>query len=470
MDRGVQRRTLLATMLGVFVAAWPAVILVASLPEIASDLHSSTRTMAWVISLPMLMSAVSLPTFGRLGDLRGHKKVFIIGLTVCGAFSLLTAFAFDAPTLIVLRTLSQTAGTATTPTAIALIMDRFPDDSRPRALGIWAFVTALSPAIGLVFGAPIVSTMGWRGVFLLQGALAVLFLPMCLRWLSETPIRRDVGFDIPGTIALAIASGSLLLYLDRASSVGWGNPAVLFALAVAPVAGVVFLRIERRAPHPLLMPSILRNRAFAAPSMGEFLASTASAAVFFGAPLLLNLRLGLEVSRAAMIMLPLPLGMCFGALIGGRVAAAAGERVGALIGSSLMATSMLIFMAGFTVKSIPVIIIGLIVQGTANGFVRPSVASAGGAALDPEYFGVGMATMRMVTMLGSTAGISIAVAAYSIGGYMAVFGTTLLLACLSVVVMTFVRSRPRTDATHPHASIEELELDTALTTVPLGEG
>ena len=470
MDRGVQRRTLLATMLGVFVAAWPSVILVAALPEIASDLHSNTRTMAWVISLPMLFSAVSLPTFGRLGDLRGHRKVFITGLALCGIFSVLTAFAFDAWILIVLRTLSQTAGTATTPTAIALIMDRFPNDARPRALGIWAFVTALSPAAGLVFGAPIVSAMGWRGVFLLQGLLAVAFLPMCLRWLSETPTRSDVGFDIPGGIALMIASGALLLYFDRASSMGWTNPAVLVALGVAPIAGYAFLRIERRAKHPLLMPSILRNRAFAAPSTAEFLASMASAAVFFSTPLLLQMRLDLQVSKTAMIMLPLPLGMCFGALVGGRVAAAAGERVGGLIGSTLMASSMLIFIEGFTAKSIPVIIIGLIVQGTANGFVRPSVASAGGAALDPQYFGVGMATMRMITMLGSTAGISVALAAYSIDGYMGVFLTTFTLACLSVVVMTFVRSRPRSGTLTRHEVIEELETDTALTTVPLGEG
>ncbi len=470
MDRGVQRRTLLATMLGVFVAAWPAVILVAALPEIADDLHTRTSTIAWVISLPMLMSAVSLPTFGRLGDLRGHRKVFIIGLAVCGVFSVLTAFAFDPWILIILRTLSQTAGTATTPTAIALIMDRFPAESRPRALGIWAFVTALSPAAGLVFGAPIVSAMGWRGVFLLQGVLAVAFLPLCLRWLSETPTRSDVGFDVPGSITLAIATGALLLYLDRASSVGWTNPVVLIALAIAPIAGAAFLRIERRAEHPLLMPSILRNRAFAAPSIGEFLASMSSAAVFFSTPLLLNSRLDLEVSKTAMIMLPLPLGMCFGALIGGRVAAAVGERVGVLIGSTLMATSMLIFIEGFTAKSIPVIIVGLIVQGTANGFVRPSVASAGGAALSPEYFGVGMATMRMTTMLGSTAGISIAIAAYSINGYMAVFLTTFTIACLSVFVMTFVRSRPRADASHRQELFEEIETDTALTSIPVGEG
>ena len=477
MDRGIQRRTLLATMLGVFVAAWPSVILVASLPEITKDLGASTSTIAWVIALPMLVSSVMLPTFGRLGDLEGQRRVFLIGLGVCGLGAILTAFAWNAGSLIALRTLSQASGMATTPTAIALLMDKFPLAERPRALGIWAFVTAGSPALGLIFGGPIVATVGWRGVFILQGVIALAFFPVCQRWLTETQKHKRVGFDIPGGIALMIASGSILFFFDRGSAWGWSSPATYIALAVFPVAAMAFIRIEKRAKSPLLPTGLLRNRAYAAPVAAEFLCQISSNSVFFGAPLLLHDRFDQSITQTALTMLPLPLGMCVGALAGGRVAARLGERTGGLIGSISMAFSMVLFLVGFHSRTLLVIVAALIVQGIANGFVRPAMASAGGSALAPEFFGVGMATMRMIALLGSTAGISLEVTMWNIGGFSAVFTMTLIAALLATVAMTFVMPRSRLNSLTPderrqeeRERLEEMETDTALTTLPAFEG
>lgn len=476
MDRGNLRRTLVATMLGVFVAGWPAVILVAALPEIGADLHADRSTISWVLALPMLVGSVMLPTFGRLGDLKGQRRVFLYGLVVCGATAILTAFAWNALSLIILRTISQTAGFACAPTAVAIIMDKFPIAERPKALGMWAFVSAAAPALGLIFGGPMVEAVSWRGVFVLQGVLALVFLPLCLRWISETPTRDDVGFDIPGGIALMITSGSLLLYLDRGSSIGWTEPFMIAILCVAPIGAFVFSRIERRATYPLLPSGLFSNRAFAAPSLAEFLSQASSNAVFFSAPLMLVQRFDKSVAQTAFLMLPLPLGMCFGAIIGGRVAARYGERFGGLVGSTSMATSMVLFLIGYQSHSLGVITVALIVQGIANGFVRPAVASAAGAALDPQYFGVGMATLRMTALLGSTAGISIELAAASIGGFPTVFWTTLVLALLSTLVMTRVVSRPRTATSSEERSVEErailaeMETEAGLTTLPAFEG
>ena len=475
-NRGDQRRTLIATMLGIFVSGWPAVILVAALPEIGSSLHATRAATSWVLALPMLVGSVMLPTFGRLGDLHGQRRVFTIGLTVCALTAFLTAMSWNVVALVVFRTISQTAGFACAPTAVALIMDRYPLAERPKALGIWAFVSAASPALGLMFGGPMVEALSWRGVFVVQGALGLLFLPLCLRWLHETPRRSDVGFDVPGGIALMIASGAILLYLDRGSSIGWTSPGLLLVLCLAPIGALAFTRIERRARFPLLPPGLFRNRRFAAPSIAEFLSQMSSNAVFFSSPLMLQERFGKTVAQTALLMLPLPLGMCFGAIIGGRFATRFGERAGGLIGSCSMAVSMVLFLTGYTQRSLGVITAALIIQGIANGFVRPAVASAAGAALDPEYFGVGMATLRMTALLGSTAGISVELAAYSIGGFRSVFVLTFVLALLSTAVMTQVMSRGRPDGTaaeladRDHAVLAEMETEAGLTTLPAFEG
>lgn len=476
MDRGDQRRTLFATMLGIFVSGWPAVILVAAIPQISSDLQTSRAATSWVLALPMLVGSVMLPTFGRLGDLHGQRRVFLWGLAVCATTALLTALSWNVVTLVLFRTISQTAGFACAPTAVALIMDRYPLAERPKALGIWAFVSAASPALGLMFGGPMVQTLSWRGVFVVQCALGLLFLPLCFRWLHETPRRSDIGFDVPGGIALMIASGAVLVYLDRGGSVGWSDPVLLGILCLAPIGALAFTRIERRARFPLLPPGLFRNRRFAAPSIAEFLSQMSSNAVFFSSPAMLQERFGKSVGETALLMLPLPLGMCFGAIIGGRFATRYGERAGGLIGSSSMAVSMVLFMIGYSGRSLGIITAALIVQGIANGFVRPAVASAAGASLEPEYFGVGMATLRMTALLGSTAGISVELAAYSIGGYRSVFMLTFGLALASTLVMSRVVSRGRPSGTpeqladRDEAVLAEMRTEAGLTTLPAFEG
>jgi len=326
-------------MLGVFVSGWPAVILVAALPEIGADLDASRASTSWVLALPMLVGSVMLPTFGRLGDLKGQRRVFLWGLAICGAGAVLTALSWNVVSLIVFRTISQTAGFATAPTAVAIIMDRFPLAERPKALGIWAFVSAAAPALGLMFGGPMVEALSWRGVFVVQAALAFAFLPFCLRWIAPSPTRDDVGFDIPGGIALMVAAGALLVYLDRGSSIGWTDPTMIAVLLLAPVGAFAFSRIERRARFPLLPLGLLENRAFVAPASAELLSQAAGNSMFFAAPLMLQVRFDQTVASAALMMLPLPLGMCVGAIIGGRVASRLGERTGGLIGSTALAAA-----------------------------------------------------------------------------------------------------------------------------------
>ena len=147
--------------------------------------------MSWVVTLPLLVGSVLLPTFGKLGDLRGHRKVFLIGLGACGVSALLTACAWDVGSLIALRTISQVAGVATLPTAIALMMDAFDLDERPKALAKWAFVTAASPALGLLFGGPLVGAVGWRGVFVIQGVIALACWPVRPGVAEGDPARRE---------------------------------------------------------------------------------------------------------------------------------------------------------------------------------------------------------------------------------------------------------------------------------------
>ena len=179
VDRiGISRRKATMTVLlsGVFTVSFTITLLVVVLDTVATDLRSTVSVVSWSITAPMLAFAVIGPAFGKLGDLIGHKRVFVSGLLGAGIFAGLTAFAPSAPMLILLRTLSAACGSATGPSAMAFTNRMYEPHERVRPLGMWSFVTAGAPVIGVVAGVPLVDLVGWRIIFLVQAPLCILVL------------------------------------------------------------------------------------------------------------------------------------------------------------------------------------------------------------------------------------------------------------------------------------------------------
>jgi MFS family permease len=147
---------LLAALAGMFATTFPITILAVSLGNIAREFGTRETTVAWVISAPMLLSAVTLPLLGKLGDLYGHRRVFLIGFAGATVVAGLTAMAWGAGSLIALRTLAAVLGGATQPTSMALIFSVFGREERVRAMGWWSMTGAAAPALGLIAGGPLV--------------------------------------------------------------------------------------------------------------------------------------------------------------------------------------------------------------------------------------------------------------------------------------------------------------------------
>jgi MFS family permease len=268
-----------------------------------------------------------------------------------------------------------------------------------------------------------------------------------------------------------IASGSVLYFFDRAAAWGWGHPSIWVAAVVFPIAVLSFVRAEARTSDPLLPPGLFRSRRFAAPVSAEVMSICAGNGAFFTAPLLLTSVFDTNVVSTSFLMLPLPLGMAVGSPVGGRVAVRIGERAGGIIGAIAMTASMGLFLVGFLAESLPVFVGGLVIMGLAHGMMRPATASAAGNALQPEFFGVGMATMRMTAQLGGAAGISIAVTATALGGYGWFYAIGIGIAATSIVAVRFVLSQPH-PATHAERveAEERIEAENALTIAPAFEG
>jgi MFS family permease len=441
------RWVVLIALAGGFATSFPSVILVASLGEIADDLHTTDSVMAWVITAPLLTSSVLMPALGKLGDLHGQRRVFLAGFSIATVLGVATALAPSAGVLIATRTAAQVAGAATQPTSLALIMGVVPPAGRARAMGAWSFVAAGAPAIGLVVGGLLVDAVGWRSLFVLQSALSLAAIGLGWLVLDETPRRPGLRFDVAGAVTLALASGGLLFALDRAGAWGAAHAAVPAAVVVAGLAGWAFVRIQGRADQPLVPLGMLVRRPFGAPVAAELCMQAATMGSFTLVPLVLRSSLDYSVSGSVAVLLPLPVGMAALAPVGGRLAGAVGERRTALAGTGLLIVATVLLPVGTAMRAAPPLVAGLALLGAANGIARPALATSAANAVHDGFVGVGMATARMASQLGAAAGITVLVTVAGAETDVLGLTTAVPFSVASMATAAAIARRPRRSAT-----------------------
>ena len=250
-------------LFGAFWVSSTITILAVSRPTIAEDLGASVESLVWLISGPTIAVALTGTTAGKLGDLHGHRRVYLIGMAGATVFVGLTALAWSGPSLIAFRVLGATIGAATGPSSLALINRMFTPERRSRALGFWSLVVAGGPVVGLVAGGPLVEAFGWRVIFAVQAPLLAAATLVAFFVLPDTGRRRDVHFDLRGQLWLTVTLAGLLLGIDRAAAWGIGNPWVLASFALVPIGLLTFVRVERRVEHPLIPLHWFSRRSFA---------------------------------------------------------------------------------------------------------------------------------------------------------------------------------------------------------------
>jgi len=435
---------LLTALAGMFATSFPITILTVSLAPIAEEFAAPETTIAWVISAPMLLSAVFFPLLGKLGDLRGHRTIFLLGFAGATIVAALTAFAWDAFSLIGFRTLAAVLGGATQPTAMALIFSVYPPSERVRAMGWWSMTTAAAPAMGLALGGPLVDLFGWRVVFLIQAGLSLVALAIAFAVLQETP-RKRVRFDLAGSIALAFGIGGLMFALGNLRSLDQGLGWIVPSFALGLVSLVAFVALERRIEAPLLPLEFFRSRNFSATLLTNALTSAGYMGAFVIAPLFLS-ELGFTATAIAFIVLMRTATLTIASPFGGRLGERVGERGASVFGCTLLTLGLIVTAAAAYGESLTLFVIGLIGQGAGHGLSQPSITAAISRSVDEEDLGIAAASNRLMGQSGAAFGITLLTLAY--GGIRApeafgyAFAAGVLLSALSVVTALFMGPEP----------------------------
>ena len=447
----------LATVLcGLFAVGSTITILAIAVPAIATDLGSDESTISWVTTGPILAFAVFGPLAGKLADVRGLRRVYLISLGGAAVFALLTALAPTAGALIVFRVLGAAIGAATGPASLAIINRLFSPSQRPQALGFWAMVAAGGPVIGAIVGAPIVEGPGWRWIFVIQAPIMLACVVVASIVLPSLPPQRTADGSRPridwwGAATLGVGAVSLLFAVNRGAIWGLSHPGVLAGFALAVVGFATFVAVERRVEAPLLPLAYVRRRNFSVPIASQFFTNFAYMGAFAITPLLLQNEFGHTATEAAWLSIPRPLVFAVAGPVAGYLTVRVGERSAGVFGAAAIAASMVALSTLDPSDTSWAVIGALALSGLGMGAASPAMAASVANAVDDHDLGIAGATQQMVNQIGVAIGIQLMLAVQTareeVVGAVDAYGEAYLLAAvmasIGVVFATFVRSSRR---------------------------
>ncbi|MFF7810981.1 MFS transporter [Streptomyces roseolus] len=292
---GRARLVLVVLCAAQFMVSLDFSVLNVALPVLGADLGLSPSALQWAVTAFALPSGGFLLLFGRIGDLYGRKRLFLTGLAVFGAASLLATFAWSPASFLTGRALQGVGAAAIVPTGMSLLTTTFPEGPlRDRALGISGTLLSLGFTIGMVLGGVMTDTLGWRSTMGLLALFSALVLPLAPRLLSESRTPERPRLDVPGAVTVTGGLLSLIYALSTAAERGFGGADVLVTLASGIALLVAFAVVESRSSAPLVSLPMLRRRTVAFGNLGGLVTFSMMSTVIFVLTLYLQETLGLS--------------------------------------------------------------------------------------------------------------------------------------------------------------------------------
>jgi EmrB/QacA subfamily drug resistance transporter len=463
-----KNRALILLALTQFMIVIDASITNVALPTIGRDLQINQTDLSWVVNAYTLTFGGFLLLGGRLADLIGRRRMFMIGLVVFGLGSLLGGLAGSSNFLDGARALQGIGAALVAPAALSLVTTIFAEGSeRNRALGVWGAVSGAGGAVGVLLGG-ILTQIDWRLVLFVNVPIAAIAIFAAPRVLPEGKDPTEVtGFDIPGALSATLGLGVLVYAMVKASQDGWGSSGTIVRLAIAVVLLLAFVVIESRTRHPLLPFSIFRLRTLRGANLAGILTGMSLFSMFLFISYYLQYVLGYSAIKTGVAYLPLAVSI----ILSAGIASALVTRIGfkpTLIGGLILVAAGLFWFSRISVSGSylgdvlgPSILAGL---GLGFTFVPVTIAAVTGTS-GPQA-GIASGLINTSQQIGGALGVAILVSVSTsrikdfgarasthpalVAGYSRAFligcGFAVLAALLSAVVVSGKDSREQAEA------------------------
>jgi EmrB/QacA subfamily drug resistance transporter len=434
-----------------------------ALPSIRDDLGFSQTSLAWVVNAYTLTYAGLLLLGGRLGDLFGHRRLFIAGIALFTLASLACGLAGSQAMLVVARAVQGVGGAVASAVSLSLMLTLFTDAAeRAKAMGVFGFVAAGGGSIGVLLGGVLTDALDWHWIFLVNLPIGVLVCALALRLLpagTRGTARLDVAGAVTITAALMLAIYAIV-----------NGPRILLVPALA--LGAIFVAIESRRDAPLVPLGLFRRRNVATSNIAGVLWSAAMFACFFLSALYLQLVLGYDPLHVGLAFLPGNVIMAVLSLgLSAKIVMRFGIKRPLATGLLLVAAALVLLArapvhAGFVVDVLP----SMMLIGLGAGIAFNPMLLAALSDVEPQDSGVASGVVNTAFMMGGALGVAVlasvagsrtdalrasgeSTAAALTGGYHVAFAVGALFA-LAAAVVTTVRLRVPEPGPTPHPAVD----------------
>jgi len=393
-----------------FVVVIDASIVNIALPSIGVALHFSQANLSWVVNAYTLTFGGFLLLGGRLADLLGRRRMFMIGLVVFSLASLLGGLAQSETWLIAARAVQGLGAAIVSPAALSIITTTFAEgEERNRALGVWGAVAGAGGAAGVLLGGILTSGLSWRWVLFVNVPIGLLCTVLAPKVLVKSHAESESrSFDIPGAVTVTAGLALLVYALVDAVNVGWGSTATIAKIAGAVVLLIAFIFIEQRSESPIMPFSIFRLRTLRGANVVALLIGMSLFSMFFFVSLYMQQVLGFTPLKAGLSYLPLAVGIILSAGAASVLVTRVGFKPVLLSGLLFIAVGLLWFSQVRTHGSFGVDVLGpsvLAAIGLGLSFVPVTIAAVTGTS--PHEAGLASGLVNTAQQVGGALGLAI---------------------------------------------------------------
>ncbi len=379
-----------------------------ALPELAKDLDADNTELQWIMDAYVVVFGGMLLVMGAVGDRFGRKPALIVGLSLVGLVSAMTAqYATTSEHVIGARALMGLGAAMVMPATLSIIVVVFPPEERGKAVGVWVGMAGIGAPIGLLVGGWVVENFDWRAVFWINPPIIALAMTLALLMVPNSRDERGNPMDPIGATLSVAALGSILYAIIEGPSLGWTSNEVAGLGALGLVLTMMFVWWERRTEYPMLPIEFFRDKGFTLGLIAISLAFFVMFSFMFTQMLHFQLVRGHSSFQAALRFLPLPLGLMPAAANSDRLCARFGSNNVVAVGLTLIATAMLIFTTVEIGTDYTVLFLIFFLCGLGMGLTMAPSTTMVMDSIPPDKAGVGSATNDASREVGGAFGIAI---------------------------------------------------------------
>lgn len=401
-------------MSGMFLAALDQSIVATAMRTIADDL-SGLSLQAWVTTAYLITSTIATPIYGKLGDIFGRRRLFMIAISIFIAGSLLSGLASSMWQLAAFRAVQGLGGGGLFSLALTVVADIVPPRERARYQGMFLAVFGTSSVFGPVIGGMFASadtlagTDGWRWVFLINVPIGIAAMAMVYRFLHVPQVRKDHRIDWLGAVSITAAVVPLLLVAENGNTWGWTSRNALVSYLAIVIGLAAFIASERAAGDEAIIPlTLFRSRMF---SQAVLLSAIVGLGMFGGMmtiPLLLQIVNGATPTSSGLQMMPLVLGMMITSIVSGQVTRKTGHYRFFLSTGTATLLAGYLYMTRYTVD-MPYwqTAVGMLLMGLGLGQLMQTLTLLTQQAVPSSEVGVATAAATFFRQIGGTLGVAV---------------------------------------------------------------